>query len=187
MDVQEITMDPAKAREAFQAYSNAVKQKYNADYDALAKGYKAISQGKSVIDLHGALKTAGVDARRRPKFAVARADWEWVYFRSEWIKRDHCLRFANGSSVNDYHQKKYILVPNDCFPNSSNVQCKAQVPMVPPMYIPRGSLGNYHILFEADWEDVPVDPILLRHLSGALYAVLATWNLSSLERAVMRK
>lgn len=187
MDVQEITMDPAKAREAFKAYGAAVKQKYSEDYDALAKGYKAIAQGKSVIDLHGVLKNAGVDARYRPKFAVARADWEWAHFRSDgdsWAFQKE--RWLSSSR----YTRQYIKVPKAVLPiprSGVDVSCKAQVPMVPPMYKPRGSLGNYHILWEADWEDVPVDPILLRHLSGALYAVLATWDLTELERAVMRK
>jgi hypothetical protein len=187
MDVQEITMDPAKAREAFKAYSAAVKQRYNADYDALAKGYKAIAEGKSVIDLHAVLKAAGTDDRARPKLAIARADWEWSYFGRHWIARNWVMVFSADSSPYEHYTRRRVTVSNDCFPVSHDVRCKAQVPMVPPMYKPRGSLGNYHILFEADWEDVPVDPILLRHLSGALYAVLATWNLSPLERAVMRK
>jgi hypothetical protein len=167
MDVQEITMDPAKAREAFKAYSAAVKQRYNADYDALAKGYKAIAEGKSVIDLHAVLKAAGTDDRARPKLAIARADWEWSYFGRHWIARNWVMVFSADSSPYEHYTRRRVTVSNDCFPG--------------------GSLGNYHILCEADWEDVPVDPILLRHLSGALYAVLATWNLSPLERAVMRK
>jgi hypothetical protein len=188
MDVQQITMDPAKAREAFQAYSSAVKRKYNADFEALAKGYKAIADGKSVIDLHGVLQSAGVDSELRPRFAIARADWQWCYFREVWFREGYTYAFMKSPSLpNQRFWRSYIKIPRDLLNTSANLRCKAQVPMVPAMYLPRGSLGNYHILWEANWISVPADPILLRHLSGGLYAVLAQWDLTPLEQAVMRK
>ena len=42
------------------------------------------------------------------------------------------------------------------------------------------------ILWEAEWETVPRDPLLLRHLAGGLYAVMASWDLTPLERAVLK-
>lgn len=42
------------------------------------------------------------------------------------------------------------------------------------------------ILWEAEWQAVPPkDPALLRHLGGDLYAVVAVWDLTELERAVL--
>ena len=186
MDVQQITMDPNVAREAFKAYRDAVRDKYNAEFEALAKGYKAIAQGKSVIDLHAVLKGAGTDYRGRPRFAIARANWEWCFFSRDTADQ---FWFSRGWTRSNW-KKTYVKVPGSCFPNlerSFYPRCKAQVPMIPPMYLPKGNLDNYHILWEANWEDVPDDPILLRHLSGALYAVLAQWDLTELEQAVMRK
>jgi hypothetical protein len=59
------------------------------------------------------------------------------------------------------------------------------VPLIPPRLRPAGDLSNYHILWEANWQAPPTDPLLLRHLSGPLYAVLACWDLTPIERAVM--
>lgn len=64
------------------------------------------------------------------------------------------------------------------------------VPSVPPSLRPRHALGGYDILFEVEeWEidpKVPVDPALLKHMGGDLYAVLAVWDLTDLERLVLR-
>lgn len=35
-----------------------------------------------------------------------------------------------------------------------------------------------------NWKLPPGDPLLLKHLAGTLYAVLAVWDLTELERAV---
>lgn len=63
------------------------------------------------------------------------------------------------------------------------------MPTIPPKLRPkRGQLGLYHLLFEAEWgldPDPPVDPALVRHLGGDLYAVLAVWDLTDVERAVL--
>jgi hypothetical protein len=47
-------------------------------------------------------------------------------------------------------------------------------------------LSNYHILWEADWEDAPVDPILLKQIDGNFFAVIAQWDLTNVERMVLR-
>ena len=65
---------------------------------------------------------------------------------------------------------------------------RAMVPPIPPALRPPYKLGNYAILWEATWEKVPRppgDPALLRHIGGDLYAVLAIWDLTDLERAVL--
>jgi hypothetical protein len=66
-------------------------------------------------------------------------------------------------------------------------QGKAQVPMIPPRHKPAGHLRAYRVLFEAVWERrPPVDPMLLRHVGGPFYVVVAQWDLSPLEQAVLR-
>lgn len=42
------------------------------------------------------------------------------------------------------------------------------------------------MLFEAEWRpEPPKDPALLRHIGGDLYSVVAVWDLTELERAVL--
>ena len=62
----------------------------------------------------------------------------------------------------------------------------AIVPSIPPLHRPHDSLENYWLLWEAEWTRPPVDPALLKHLGLNLYAVLAVWDLTPLEQAVLR-
>ncbi len=50
---------------------------------------------------------------------------------------------------------------------------------------PDCDLSKRVILWEADWQAAPVDPLLLLPIGGDLYAVEAAWDLSPLERAVI--
>lgn len=69
----------------------------------------------------------------------------------------------------------------------NNCQLKAMVPTIPPAL--RHALRGYVILWEADWTVgamiPPGDPALLKHLGGDMYALLAVWDLTPLERAVL--
>ena len=68
---------------------------------------------------------------------------------------------------------------------------RSMVPNVPPKFRPARSttLATYHVLWEVDeWKKTPRppgDPALLKHLRGDLWIVLATWDLTPLEQAVL--
>lgn len=62
------------------------------------------------------------------------------------------------------------------------------VPTIPPDVRPRRNrLHGFHVLWEVEqWDPTPpVDPALLRHIRGELWSVVATWDLTPLERAVL--
>lgn len=66
------------------------------------------------------------------------------------------------------------------------------VPMVPADVRPSGNLKYYFVLWEVEqWSDTSLtavpdrDPYLLQHLAGDLYIVVAEWDLTELERAIM--
>jgi hypothetical protein len=62
------------------------------------------------------------------------------------------------------------------------------VPLIPPKLRPKPRrLRHCHILWEVEaWAPVaPRDPALLRHIRGDLWAVLAVWDLTELERMVL--
>jgi hypothetical protein len=69
----------------------------------------------------------------------------------------------------------------------------ALIPMIPADVRPRDALENCYVLWEVEhWADRPIratpdrDPYLLKHLAGDLYAVIAEWDLTELERAIMQ-
>lgn len=60
------------------------------------------------------------------------------------------------------------------------------VPIVPVHLRPKRAVGNYHILWEAEWTKVvPRDPMLLRRITGDLWLVVAAWDLTEVERAAL--
>lgn len=71
----------------------------------------------------------------------------------------------------------------------NSCRLKAMAPTIPPALRPRHALRNYFVIWEAEWTVgsmiPPGDPALLRHMGGDLYAVMAVWDLSPLERAVL--
>lgn len=186
MNVQTITMSKKDALEAFRAYRKAVRERHSAEDVALMRGYKALAKGRQVLDVHDTFQRAGVDARGRPRLAISRADLGRVEM---YYYRDGSARFSRRRG---YHWQKgetfyRVLLPAGTLPaNRASGDASAVVPIIPPRFRPVHALRGYHVLWEAEWEDVPRDPMLLKHLSGALYAVLAAWDLTELERAVLR-
>jgi len=60
------------------------------------------------------------------------------------------------------------------------------VPYIPPDVRPRFAPINYHILFEVKkWEAYPVDPFLMRRISGMLFIIEGEWELSPLEAELL--
>ncbi len=54
--------------------------------------------------------------------------------------------------------------------------------------LPKGSNENYYVLWEVDhWtREPPRDPYLLRRITDNMFVVIAAWNLTDLERAVIK-
>lgn len=198
--VEPITMNRGKARELWQQYKAHCKSKHTAEDRGIMLGYRALAQGKSVIDIYDVFRKCPADANGLPKLAIGRANWErcW-YFRYE---HDNDAVFA--STATQWGQGKNtatrIVVPRAVMnpacsryvTDSAGVRRamregdgRAIVPIIPPNVRPKASLKRYHILWEAEWDVVPRDPMLLRQLHGSLYAVLAVWDLTDLERAVL--
>jgi hypothetical protein len=170
-----------KARQKFLEYRHAVQERHNAEDEMLMKGYRALSMGRQVVDIHQTIRQAGVDAFNRPKLAISRADAVKCWFSVS----SHGGIFDNDF-WKQYHKRSAtrIVIPGE-FPQVRAKECWALLPSIPPPLRPKHELHNYHILWEAKWEGAPIDPALLKHIAGPLYAVVATWDLSELERAVL--
>jgi hypothetical protein len=188
-------MDAGVARERLEAYRAQLRRSWDEEHAAVARGLEAIAEGTPVLSLSQAIQSGGLFGDGRPKLAVARADrrqvevWRFSpgLFRFSALRRsgwgyEGSLRLdvdAAGMDHPDRMSRGYSLVP-----------------LVPPEVLRvcggRSRLREHFTLWEVEeWSDRPFlaqppeDPLLLRALGGELYAVVAAWDLTDLERAVM--
>lgn len=180
-----------QAWKAFQQYRVAVRARHSKEDEALMRGYRALSQGQKVLDLIQVMVEAGVDAQGRPRLAICRADAPTVFCRRQL---DGAASFSTERLARaNIASASYISLPPGTLPillslgqRWQSIECRAVVPTIPPPYRPAHALSGYHILWEAAWQGVPHDPFLLKRLATNLYVVLAQWDLTPLEQAVLR-
>lgn len=186
MDLQLIGQDAAAARVAYRQYRQ-LRMKSEED-DQIMRAYRAAAKGTPLIKLSEAIELGGFDRLGRPMLAIARADAQWCWL-DRWRNR---LTFrgknprARGRTPQGLREE--LTIPSWPEHNSGvwiSLAARAMVPVIPAHLRPAHGLHNYHILWEADWQAVPKDPALLKHLGGDLYAVLAVWDLTEIERAVL--
>lgn len=191
MDVTTIEMDPNAAREAFRAYRASAADRGTAEDDQIMRGYRLLARGKALLNLPQSMTTAGVDERGLPRLAIARADARWCFVT---IQPDGSAEFGSDEHpwrLRGRAQGRLTSLPVNTLPQfrwdeRKAVRAQALVPLVPLPLRPKGMLTGYHILWEAEWQQVvPRDPYLLRHIGGDLYAVVAAWDLTELERSVL--
>ena len=201
------TIDRTAARRAYVEYREAVLHEADAarkrEYDGLMRGYRAIARGQQVLDLAQAMQAAGLqEATFYPRLAICRADATWCRLRMEedgsavfsadnagdraWTRQVRCAAGTFPTYTRHWRPEIFGYARNNGTVRWSS-EAQAMVPLVPPALKPRAHLANYHILWDAVWTAAPpVDPLLLRHLAGELYAIVAAWDLSPLEQAVLR-
>ena len=156
-----------------------------------------MKHGGKVIDIYEAFKTMGIGADALPKIAIVRADATVCYLTKV---REGAAVFSHlepdrwGTSV---ARKSYgeIGLPVGTFGwddiDWRKKTHKTIVPIIPPAIINEKvsyALKNYYILWEVEsWALIPPkDPMLLKGITPNLYAVLATWDLTELERAIIK-
>ena len=212
MELQTIEMERPAAREKFLEYRQAVRRRHVEEDAQIMRGYRQLAAGRQVLQLSETLRAGGVTTRnggrggwdrdRRyalPRLAIARADEPKVYI--EGISRDGGMTFFWNEGMNPHATAKNITLPAGTWDlreiedvasittGSRWTSWEAQVPHVPPALRPERGLAGYHILWEATWrQNTPPpakDPALLKRIGGDLYAVVAIWDLTELERAVL--
>lgn len=183
------TDDRAAAREKARQYRAAANISHDETDAATARAYKAMAQGHRILDLYSAFNETGVDDLGRPRLAIARATWQRVFFEKRvrggglfssvqsWEIRGQRKRGVCGTD--------HVSLDEHTFDAAADGRIWAVVPTIPPEHRPRHNLRGYHLLFEAAWSNIPTDPLLLRHLVGSLFVVLAAWDLTEIERLVL--
>lgn len=165
-------------------YCALLKKHPSEQYKTLKKAYYAIKQGNQIIDIYKALEQAGTFSDGYPRIAIARAHMQKIQYRpTRW---SGSAGFYAPEGIN-----AQIAIPNFGWAKRISKR-ETVVPLVPAEHHPDSSLRNYHIIWEVEeggWKPVPVppgDPLLLKRLSKNLFVVLAMWDLTELERAVIK-
>ncbi len=187
MNVNTITITQEEALAKLDQYKRVQEKKRVPEDAKLQSLYAAVSKGARVLNLLNAFKQVGLNELKQPRLAIARADWPTV-FCLKWSMPglNYGLKFSDRHSWNDYVKDVRIrldLPASDLFEKTG---LKSAVPHIPPDLRPKFGLHNYHILFEVKaWEAYPVDPFLMRRISGMLFVVEAEWELTELEASLL--
>ena len=212
MELNTIDIPSYEARKLFGDYAKSVRARNEKKLDAietqqlredeeLMNCYRWLKKhDEPIINIVQALKHAGVDDQGRPNLAVSRADFRQVRFQrctsyrpkgaheGESYKNVYVFaRWCSWTNPEPQHDKSNVVLPISTFKGMGvkwDVNCRAIVPTV-PIHIRPNNLAAYHILWEAEWENVPVDPFLLRRVGRWHFAVMAQWDLTELERGVL--
>lgn len=173
-----------EAEKQYIKYCELLKKHPSEQYKILKKAYYAIKQGKQIIDIYKAFEQAGTFESGYPRLAIARAHMQKIQYRTRtW---SHAGGFYAPEGINAQIALPYF----GWIPHLS--ERETVVPLVPAEHHPGSNLKNYHMLWEVEedgWKPVPRppgDPLLLKRLSKNLFVVLAMWDLTELERAVIK-
>lgn len=205
MNVPTITMDPELAKAKLKAFRANKHKDAESLYAETATAYAALAEGTPILNLSLAIQAGGFFSDMRPKVAIARADRREVCFR--WRADSETGAFDCSAGRDGFGREPGLFrsadlgqLHNQWATDSRGVkqylklvEGYTMVPMVPADVRPeKGQLREWWILFEVDkWFDrphgmkAPVDPLLLKHLGGELYAVLAQWDLTDVERMIL--
>lgn len=214
MDVKTIQLDRAKAQLEYREYREAVKKNHDVEYlRDLKNAYGHARRGHPILDVWQAFSDTGLDANGDPKIAIARADLTEIEFRkfsegqsqggefrprNDNRRRRHDAMVCGHVSIPQGILKWNYPPQRQQYPTDSwqfrqteplRSTLATRVPIIPARFQPPVGLSNYHILWEVEKWDVvtpPRDPFLLKRISPNVFAVLAAWELTELERTVLR-
>lgn len=196
MQVATVQIDQGAARVQLQRYQRslqhrrrseekAVIERIDAEDRATIEMLEVLAKGVKILDLVESMRLAGCKPDGSPVLAVARADQQWCWCKSSGDDLLFGERYHDRS-----HRRLTIPVPKSALPGCrvgqrEMYELRAVVPQIPPHLRPAASLRHFHILWEADWQRVPKDPILMRRIRGQHFAVIAQWDLTEVEQLVL--
>jgi hypothetical protein len=198
MQLSTLDVDRDQAESRLMEYRVMLDSERTAEDSRIMAGYRAIARGLPVISLSRTVHAGGYFANGLPRIAVVRSDAIncWVYTEEYRRQGEQSIVFTGESDVDNRgalvgRDSVRVNVPFDHDRSrgpSSWSRGRTIVPVIPPAHRPRRNrLHLFHVLWEVEsWTRVPPkDPALLKWIGGDLWAVVATWDLTELERAVL--
>lgn len=172
-------------------------------YKDLMAVYGHLKHGGKVVDLFRVFREHGLNERGHPKLAIVpfSAKYCYLYKRMTGGAIFSIGNKANGGWSNSPRRivsEGDVEVPADTFDwDGENLadgrHWRTVAPIVPGRILTIASAKltpqHYHILFEAEsWSKAPIppkDPILGKMLTPNIFGIIATWDLTDLERSVI--
>lgn len=178
MQAIHLKVEPEKAKELLRQYREH-RAAATPDDEAIMRAYREIARGRMIVQAYESIRRAGFNDQGLPRLAIVRACFTDCWYSSG----NNQVRFS-GDRWGQYKYQREAFdwtLPNFAVGKSA----RAIVPSIPLHLRPKHNLRNYHILWESEWKEVPRDPYLLRRLAGDLWLVVAAWDLTDVERAVL--
>jgi hypothetical protein len=195
-----INISKAEAEKHYKEYLETVKTRKEKYLTDLKQVYYHLSQGHKVLDIYEVFKQSGVNKDGEPQLALCQADERQCGFRKQILGSGRFYGLKDGM-----WKKSAISLPSSTFGEWKTEkgkdewnkdddvivrrEIKTTVPIVPAHLLPEGRLDNYYILWEVSgWEEVPqyADPFLLKRINDNAFIILAEWDLTEVEQAVIR-
>jgi hypothetical protein len=198
MQTAAVTFDRSEARALFREYKKHLHWSAPIDHE-IRRTYQFLAQGRVVIQALESVKAAGLYTEGEgvgfPKLALARADALSVTCSMGWhggctMTPDDVRSRTRWRDNAQLNWRTVMAWPDGTFPRNPSAKRTRAIALVPtaPLHLrPKRGLPNYHVLFEAEWtREPPGDPMLLRRIGKAdLWLVVASWNLTPVERAAL--
>jgi hypothetical protein len=198
MNLTTLEMTTEEATRRLAEYSEQLAAERTVEDEAILAGYRAAARGLPVVMLTEVFNAGGWFDNGLPRLAIARADATEVRVEVErpWSTNETVdlvfldeERAENRGALIGKHSVRVNRVVGRPTPGGQmRTRAGTIVPLIPPRLRPRKHrIRGFHILWEVDsWTPLPSkDPALLRHIRGDLWSVVATWDLTELEMAVL--
>lgn len=188
MNVTQIKVDRDHAREQWRKYLKFRHTETPTDKE-IRQTYCQISKARIVINARESVLQGGFDTNGQPKLALMRADMTHCDLA---IYHDGSARFSargfrwrtGGPRPTAFNFGDGSFPKREAFHHAT-----ALLPYIPPEHRPTKPLMNFYVLWEANWQNLPpIDPMLLRRIGRTdLYMVVAAWELTDVEAAVLAR
>lgn len=201
MQVEEIQVSKEAVEKELEALKIGIREHYISKRNKLVRDllsvYGHLKYGGAIIDLFETFSKIGLKEDGNPKLAIVPSNAKWCYL---YKKRNGGAIFSieNKGRWETTVKKSLgdVELPPETFQwkDLEKRRFKCASPIIPPRINVQISARivpyHYHILFEVEeWSKNPVpprDPILGKLLTLNLFGVLATWDLTELERKIIR-